>query len=125
MKTIAQQLKIKQFPFKIKDNNGNEIYYESSKGSWYKREFDSNNNKIYYENSNDYWIKREYDTDGNVIYLETSNGFWEKKEYDSNNNVIYFEDSYGEIIDKRPKSIPEYTMEELQQMLGKEFKIKK
>ena len=35
MKTIAQQLNIKEFPFEIKDENGNVIYY------------DSNNNVIY------------------------------------------------------------------------------
>ena len=32
MKTIAQQLNIKDFPFRIKDNNGNETYYENSDG---------------------------------------------------------------------------------------------
>jgi hypothetical protein len=31
MKTIAQQLNIKEFPFIIKDTNGNEIYFENSK----------------------------------------------------------------------------------------------
>ncbi len=30
--TIAQQLKIKEFPFEIKDSNGKEIYYEDSSG---------------------------------------------------------------------------------------------
>ena len=51
MKTIAQQLNIKKFPFEIKDENGNEIYYENSCGFWCKKEFDSNGNKIYYEDS--------------------------------------------------------------------------
>jgi len=32
MKTIAQQLKVKQFPFIIKDKKGNLIYYETSDG---------------------------------------------------------------------------------------------
>ena len=49
--TIAQQLKVKSFPFIIKDSNGNQIYFENSNGYWYKREFDSNGNQIYYENS--------------------------------------------------------------------------
>lgn len=83
MKTIAKQLNIKEFPFEIRDDNGN------------------------------------------VIYHENSTGYWFKYEYDSNNNQIYFENNHGDIIDKRPKSTPEYTMEELTKLIGKEFKIKK
>lgn len=50
--TIAQQLKIKEFPFEIKNSKGNIIYFENSNGYWAKREYDSNGNQIYYENSN-------------------------------------------------------------------------
>jgi len=32
MKTIAQQLKITEFPFIIKDENVNQIYFETSYG---------------------------------------------------------------------------------------------
>ena len=60
MKTIAQQLKVKEFPFIIKDSNG---------------------------------------------------------------NVIYYENSDGLIKDNRPKSVPEYTIEELTKIIGNEFKI--
>jgi hypothetical protein len=102
MKTIAQQLKVKEFPLEIKDSNGNEIYSEESDGYWVKREFDSSNNQIYSENSDGYWIKREYD---------------------SSNNEVYYENSKGRIRDSRV--IPEYTIEQLQKMLGKEFKIVK
>ena len=49
--TIAQQLKIKEFPFVIKDSNGNQIYCENSSGYWSKQEYDANGNLIYYENS--------------------------------------------------------------------------
>jgi hypothetical protein len=104
MKTIAQQLNVKDLPFEIRDKNNNQIYFEDSNGYWVKRELDKNNNQIYFENSD---------------------GFWCKREYDSNNNEIYFENSNGEIIDKRPKQTPEYTMEELVAKLGFEFKIKK
>ena len=104
MKTIAQQLNIKEFPFEIKDNNGDIIYYEDIDGIWFKYEYDQNNN---------------------IIYFEDNKGFWYKQEYDSNNNEIYYENSEGYVKDERPKPIPEYTMEQLQQMLGKEFKIKK
>jgi hypothetical protein len=50
--TIAQQLKIKDFPFVIKDKDGNEIYWETSDGYWNKREYDANGKQIYSENSN-------------------------------------------------------------------------
>jgi len=50
--TIAQQLKIKEFPFEIKDSKNNQIYWEDSDGDWVKSERDSKGNLIYYENSN-------------------------------------------------------------------------
>ena len=74
MKTIAQQLNIKSFPFKINDDNGNEIYYENSNGIWYKCEYDSAGNRIYAEESDGFWIKCEYDSAGNEIYFEHSDG---------------------------------------------------
>jgi hypothetical protein len=106
MKTIAQQLNIKSFPFEIKNDKGKEIYFEISSGNWYKKEYDSNNNRIYFENSD---------------------GYWSKREYDSNNNRIYFEDSTGYIIDNRPKS-KEYSMDEIAKALNisvEQLKIKK
>jgi hypothetical protein len=75
MKTIAQQLNVKEFPFVFKNSQGNQIYYENSEGGWYKSEYDSQGNEIYFETSNRYWCKREYDSQGNVIYLESSNGY--------------------------------------------------
>ena len=98
MKTIAQQLNIKDFPFSIKDKNGNEIYWETSDGWWCKYEYDSNGNKVYYENSDEYWYKREYD---------------------SNGNVIYFENSDRGIIDNRPKSCEGKVVE----IDGKKYKL--
>ena len=106
MKTIAQQLKIKKFPFEIKDDNGNEIYRENSYGDWYKQEFDSN---------------------GNRIYGEESNGYWYKREYDSNGKQIYFENSTGWIEDNRPKTV-EITLDEIAAKFGinvNDLKIKK
>jgi hypothetical protein len=49
--TIAQQLKVTKFPFTIKDDKGNEIYYEESSGCWVKKEFDDNGKNIYFEDS--------------------------------------------------------------------------
>lgn len=117
MKTIAQQLNIKEFPFEIKDFNGNEIYWETAHRFWFKKEYDCNGNRIYHENSNRFWIKNEFDSSNNLIYCESSNGYWFKREYDSSNNEIYYEDSYGEITDKRPKPV-ELTMDEIALKLG-------
>jgi hypothetical protein len=105
MKTIAQQLNVTEFPFIIKDNNGNPIYFEDSNNYWAKWEYDSNGYIIYYENSNNYWAKWEYDYDsnGNEIYYENSNNYWAKWEYDSKGNEIYSESSNGKITDNRPK----------------------
>ena len=106
MTTIAQQLKIKEFPFQIKDSNGKEIYFENSEGYWWKQEFDSNGNKIYFENST---------------------GYWNKCEYDSNGNEIYYETSKGNILNLRPKTV-ELTMDEIAKKFGidvNNLKIKK
>ena len=127
MKTIAQQLKIKEFPFQILDSNGKEIYFENSNGYCIKSEYDSNGNVIYFEDSNGFWWKQEYDSNGNVIYFENSNGFWWKQEYDSNRKEIYFENSDGTIIDHRPKTI-ELTMDDIAKKFGidvNNLKIKK
>jgi hypothetical protein len=94
--TIAQFLKVKDFPFIIKDKNGKEIYSEESNG---------------------FWIKTEYDQDGKEIYSEESNGYWSKNEYNQNGKLIYCEDSNGTIIDERPKII-ELTLEEIADKLG-------
>jgi hypothetical protein len=72
--TIAQQLKINKFPFKIFDSNGNEIYYEESDGYWNKCEFDSNGNMIYFENSNGYWCKYIFNSECKKIRSEDSWG---------------------------------------------------
>jgi len=119
MKTITQQLNVKDFPFIIKDKNGNEIYYEDSHGFWHKRECDSNGKVIYSEDSNGWWYKNEYDSNGNKIYYENSTGYWEKSEYDSNGNKIYWENSNGEIRDNRPKGC-EGTVVEID---GKKYKL--
>jgi hypothetical protein len=106
MKTIAQQLKVTDFPFSIKDKNGNEIYREDSDG---------------------YWVKGEYDSKGNQIYFEDSDGYWGKGEYDSKGNQIYFEDSDGQIRDKRPKQV-ELTLQEIADKMGievEQLRIKK
>lgn len=113
MKTIAQQLNVKEFPFEIKDNNDNVIYREKSSGYWFKSEYDSNGNETYCENSKGAWYKKEYDSNGNEIYFEDSDGFWCKREYDGRGNKVYLESSDGDIIDNRPKPSCEGRIVEL------------
>ena len=112
--TIAQQLKIKDFPFQIKDANGNVIYHESSSGYWVKRECDANGKVTYLENSSGYWSKSEYDANSNLLYWEDSTGYWEKREYDANGNRIYWEDSFKVIKDNRPKTEVQKAIELLE-----------
>ena len=115
--TIAQQLKIKDFPFRINDKNGKGIYYEHSDGYWWKREYDANGNEIYYENADGFWWKSEHDANGNQIYFEDSNGYWRKSEHDSNGKEIYLENSNRVITDNRPKQV-ELTLEQIAAKLG-------
>jgi uncharacterized membrane protein len=119
MKTIAQQLNIKEFPFEIKDKNGKVIYFENSHGYWVKSEYDSNGNQIYSETSDGNWNRIECDSNGNVIYCESSHGGWSKREYDSNGNQIYYESSDGFIVDNRPKSCEGKVVE----IDGKKYKL--
>jgi hypothetical protein len=102
--TIAQQLKIKDFPFVINDKDGKVIYYENSDGFWSKREYDANSKKIYWENSDGDWFKREYD--GHIL-----------GEYDSLGNRIYYENSNGYIEDNRPKTV-EVSLEDIAKQMG-------
>ena len=121
MKTIAQQLGIKDFPFQIKDKNGKQIYYETSIGYWSKSEYDSSGNQIYFENSEGYWVKYEYDSNGNQIYGKNSKGYWVKREFDSNGNQIYYENSDGVVVDNRPKQSCEGKIVEID---GKKYQLK-
>ena len=74
MKTTAQQLKIKKFPFIIRDDDGNRIYYEEEDGYWYKREY-QDGKQSYFEDSSGYWRKIVY-KEGRKISLEDSDGYY-------------------------------------------------
>ena len=119
--TIAQQLKIKDFPFVIKDNQGNYVYYECSYGYWEKSEFDDQGNDVYYENSEGYWEKSEYNDQGNRVYYEDSDGNWEKSEFDDQGNLVYWKNSDGEIENNRPQQNCEGKIVEIN---GKKYKLK-
>ena len=86
--------------FSLYDSNGNEIYYETPTGSWYKSEYDSNGNEIFYEDSKGYWFKEEFD---------------------SNGKSTYYENSHGEIQDNRPTSPCNGKIVEID---GKKYQLK-
>ncbi len=109
MKTIAQQLGVKDFPFEIKDKMGNTIYLEYDDG---------------------YWARLEHNSEGRLIYYENSIKIWAKREYNEQGNEIYFENSHGLIIDNRPKPKAEPKPEPtptitLQHCLDRGFTVEK
>ena len=118
-KTIAQQLNITKFPFEIKCEKGNKIYYETSNGYWQKRQYDEKGNRVYLEDSTGYWGKSQFDEKGNRVYYEYSTGYWVKFQYDEKGNRIYYENSNGNIVDFRPKQTVEITLDEI----AKKFNI--
>ena len=83
------------FPVMIKDEKGNQTYYEDSDCYWRRREYDEKGNQTYFETSNGYWYRREFDEKGNSTYYETSDDFWLRCEYDEKGNETYFENSKG------------------------------
>ncbi len=113
MKTIAEQMNITDFPFRMYDVKGNHVYYEDSLGYWGKWEYDDNQNLIYSEYSNGYWVKQEFDKEDNKIYCETSTGFWYKQDFDESCRLIYFENSSGYINDNRPPVKEVFTRNEV------------
>ena len=70
--TIAQKLKITKFPFRIKDDNGNDIYYENSDGYWNKSKYDEKGNVIYYESSNGKVIDKRPKCENKVVAQQTA-----------------------------------------------------
>ena len=92
------------YPIRLKDNNGNETYYESSNG---------------------YWIKRKFDERGNQLYLEDSTGYWTKREYDDNGNKTYFENSFGNKGGTKRSEVVEMTMDDIEKLVGKKVKVVK
>jgi YD repeat-containing protein len=104
------------------DSNGNELTYEDSTGFWHKITYDSKGNQLTYEDSDGFWNKYTYNSNGKELTYEDSDGFWNKLTYDSNGNELTYENSNGV---KRGFDIPEFTMEELIEKLGYNFKIKK
>ena len=76
MKSIANIIHQNNFPLRILDARGNNIYCEDPMGYWLMQKFDSNDNMIYYINSNDDWLERTFSDEGNLQASNRSEGFW-------------------------------------------------
>lgn len=109
---------------KLFDEDGNNIYHflTHSNGDWAKHTFNSKGKKLTFEKSDGFWCKCTYDLEGKQLTYENSDGYWSKNTYDLGGKELTFENSTGE---KRGFNIPEYTMEELVEKIGHNFKIKK
>ena len=84
------------------------------------RLYNDKGNRIYYETPSGHWYKYEYDSEGNETYYESLKGYWEKLEYDAKGNIIYREDSIGGVaLDDRPCSDKVF----IEQKTGKKYKI--
>ena len=127
-KTLAKQLKINNFPFMIKDNKGNCIYFEESDDYWMKNEFDQNNNLIYNADSKNYWYKCEYNHNNHVIFWENSDNVWFKYEVNEKGEWLYMENSRGESSDFRKEKVIEITFNDIAKLLNvpvEKLKLKK
>ena len=88
-----------QYPVRLYDKDGKQVYHETSYGCWWKR---------------------EYDADGKEVYFETESGYWHKSEYE-NGKQVYCEDSTGYIDDRR--ELVDLTMEDIYKLVGKKVRI--
>mgnify|MGYP000541724691 CR=1 FL=1 len=60
MKTIAQQLNAKKFPFFLHNQNGMVIYMETETGFWVKKQYNSQNQLTYLEDSKGFKYEAKY-----------------------------------------------------------------
>ena len=97
-------------------------FYKHSKGYWCEITFDDMDNELTFKNSFGDWYEYTRDDQGNPLTYRNCYCYWYKKTYDDNGKELTFKDSEGKL---RGFDIPEYTMEQLTEMIGKEFKIKK
>jgi len=84
------------------------------------RLYDKDGNEVYYEDYYGYWWKRDY-KDGEVVYFEESDGRWWKYEHDKGGNAVYYEDSDGYIEDNREPV--DMTLDEVCKLAGRNVRI--
>jgi hypothetical protein len=96
-KTIAEQLGVKTFPFKIYNDDNKLVYCENEKGYWGKTHYDDKGHNVYFENSKGFWCKSIFNEKGLEIYCETSGGYWCVSEYDEHGILRYYKNSDGKV----------------------------
>jgi len=135
------------------DDNGNELTFKNSNGDWIESTYDDNDDLLTFKDSNgvsrgfdipEYTMEeltkivgeemknilgksenlKLYNDKGSLVYefYTHSTGYWAEKTYDDKGNCLTYKNYKGE---SRGFDIPEYTMEQLTKIVGKEFKIKK
>jgi len=95
--------------------NANKLTYKSSDGFSSERTYDENGNQLTYKDSNGYSFEYSRDENGNALTYKNSRGHYEIK------GKSVTQKEYESFIN----GTPEYTMEELVEKLGHNFKIKK
>jgi hypothetical protein len=111
--TIAQFLGLtieQSKPFIIKNERGQEIYYENSKGIWWKEEFNEQGKSIFFLSSEGVWSKNQWNEQGKNTRFENHTGHWRISEYNEQGEEIFCEDKSGIFFDHRPKPKIELTL---------------
>jgi YD repeat-containing protein len=118
------------------DEKGNELTYKNSNGDSYEYTYDEKGNELTFKNSNGFSYEYTRDENGNVLTYKNSDGYSRECTYDEKDNELTFKDSDGDykikgkyVTKEEYKSFingtPEYTMEQLVEKIGHNFKIKK
>ena len=97
-------------------------FYTNSNGDWYEYTRDDQGNPLTYRNCHCNWYEYTRDDQGNELTYKSSNGYWSERTYDDNGDLLTYKNSTSV---SKTYDIPEYTMEQLTKIVGKEFKIKK
>ncbi len=82
-------------PIQIKNEAGEETYFENTNGYWHKYEYNSAGKETYFKNGDGFCRMIKYNSAGKETYREDNNGYWCKSEYDSSGNETYYENSGG------------------------------
>ena len=93
-----------------------------SYGYWFELTYDDNGKTLTSKDSNGYWSDYTYDDNGNQLTFKDSLCYWSERTYDDNGNELTYQNSKGAT---RGFDVKEYTIDELIEKLGHNFKIKK